>query len=597
MSTHRPVASALGLFVVSVFVHAGCGADDATVTTPDLDASSGADGATGDAAVDGVSSIDGSSVDSAADASFDGALLDGPAPEAGSDADIDATPNCTMGCLPNTWNLDGNPATGVCGCEYSCTQTSPTNDSIDPNFIDDNCDGTDGVVAKCVFVAASQGDDVNGVGTRQNPLKTIGAAIQYANTHALSGVCVSGETYAEAVQVVSGISIYGGFNANDPVFKFRRSANVTTSVSAQGTVFAAPQINIETHLEGLTIDALPTMTSGASIYGVRLGSGAGALYVRYDILQIATGNDGVSGAAGVAFPQPQAPSGIVGQGGCNACFGMGAGGPQPACIEFGGKGGNGGFDSSPGETGSPGSGGAGGGSPGVATGLCMSRSGVGGPGTVGAVGAQGTVGTGGASIGIVSALLYSPSAGASGGNGTNAKGGGGGGGGGGGAASIFCNADRGGGGGSGGCGGLGGFAGAGGAGGGGSFGVFAAGGNVIVTACQITTQAGGKGGKGGDGAAGQIGGLGVSGGLPADDSGGGGAGNQGGAGGAGGPAGGGGGGPSACLAHAASATVTFTQNTCVLGAAGVGGAGGTNPRGATAPAGQTGLAMANVQIN
>ena len=41
---------------------------------------------------------------------------------------------------------------GSCGCEYSCHKTGPA-DPIDADFKDENCDGSDGVMEKCIFVA------------------------------------------------------------------------------------------------------------------------------------------------------------------------------------------------------------------------------------------------------------------------------------------------------------------------------------------------------------------------------------------------------------------------------------------------------------
>ena len=169
----------------------------------------------------------------------------------------------TMGCPTNFFDADGNPLTGVCGCEYACVQVSPNTDPIDDQFKDDNCDGTDGVAEKCVYVSASQGSD-GAAGTRMAPVKSIAKALSVAQTNGVPSVCLSGETYNEAVTVVSGINIYGGFDQNDPDFKFRRSANVTTTVAAMGTVFNAPKIDQETHIEGITIEAAPTPVLGGS---------------------------------------------------------------------------------------------------------------------------------------------------------------------------------------------------------------------------------------------------------------------------------------------------------------------------------------------
>ena len=70
---------------------------------------------------------------------------------------------------------------------------------------------------------------------------------------------------------------------------------MTTTVRAAGTVFNAPQINQETHLEGFTIEALRASTPGASTYGVRLGGGLGDLYVRYNLMSVQGGQDGTNG--------------------------------------------------------------------------------------------------------------------------------------------------------------------------------------------------------------------------------------------------------------------------------------------------------------
>lgn len=137
----------------------------------------------------------------------------GGAGATGGDGGSGGVDPCAGGCLPDTWDLDGNPLTGECGCEYACVQGS-SEDPIDPMFLDDNCDGTDGVVKDCVFVSASLGTP-GGAGTRQDPLDTIAAGILQAQNVDAAAVCVSGESYTGQVQVPSGISVYGGFDHAD----------------------------------------------------------------------------------------------------------------------------------------------------------------------------------------------------------------------------------------------------------------------------------------------------------------------------------------------------------------------------------------------
>jgi hypothetical protein len=226
------------------------------------------------------------------------------------------------------------------------TLDTPALETTVDGFVDDVvCQldpGSDVCPSPCVYVSTGQGDDTSGTGSRQSPLKTIAVAIQKAQVNAVPSVCLSGEVYNEAVTMVSGISVYGGFDQNDAGLKFRRSANVTTTVNAPGVVFDAPQIDQETHIEGITIKATAPALAGASAYGVRLGGGSGQLFVRNNTIQAAAGSDGDAGTDGAAPASAQAPAGNGGQMGCSACSSNGAGGPQPVCAEFGGKGGDGG---------------------------------------------------------------------------------------------------------------------------------------------------------------------------------------------------------------------------------------------------------------
>ncbi|NUP04678.1 MAG: PE-PGRS family protein [Polyangiaceae bacterium] len=506
---------------------------------------------------------------------------------------------CALGCPQDLWDVDNNPITGECGCEYECEQTSADTDPIDEDFTDDNCDGGDGLVEQCVYVSASTGSDATGSGTREMPLATIAGALAVAQANGVPAVCLSGEDYNESVNVVSGISIYGGFDHLDPDFKFRRKAGITTRVIATGTVFNVASITSDTHIEGLTIIANQANGGGASTYGVHMvnGNSQGTLFVRYNVIQVGAGANGSDGGNGNPHAQSVAPGGNAGENGCDGCSGAGAGGPQTNCTEFGGKGGNGGYGGATGQNGSPGSGNAPVGLGDASNGCfgSVETAGTGGNGSPN--GAQGQSGGGGTAIGTVAGGIYAPSNGGIGIGGANGKGGSGGGGGGGGESDTFCNSDRGGGGGSGGCGGLGGNPGLGGQGGGGSFGVFVAAGKIEVADNEITTASGGAGGDGGNGAAGQTGGTGGIGGGSADDADAGGPGGSGSNGGAGGPGGGGGGGPSACLARSSAATFTFMGNSCTTGLPGVGGGGGTNPQGGLGGTGTNGTASPNLQIN
>ncbi|MCA9599419.1 MAG: hypothetical protein KC776_39195, partial [Myxococcales bacterium] len=221
----------------------GTGGSGGTGATGGTGGGAGMDGGAGDASLGGAAGMAGGA-GMAGMAGVGGAA--GMAGAGGTDGGA-----CSTGCPANMWDIDNNPLTGTCGCEYSCVKKGNA-DPIDPNYEDDNCDGGDGLVEQCVYVSTSQGSDATGDGTRNKPLATIAAAIAHAKSFGVPAVCLSGEQYNENVTVESGISVYGGFDQNDANFKFRRSASATTIVQAQGTVFHVPTIAVDTHIEGLT---------------------------------------------------------------------------------------------------------------------------------------------------------------------------------------------------------------------------------------------------------------------------------------------------------------------------------------------------------
>jgi len=580
-----------GLVALSVglVAPAGCAASSDTEGPPSSSTSSTSTGTGGSTS---TSTGTGGSTSTSGEAGQGGIGGEGGMGGAGGDDP------CAAGCPENTWDIDDNPLTGECGCEYVCEKVSD-DDPIDPNYDDDNCDGGDGVVEQCVYVSTSIGN-ANGTGTRQDPVDTIAGGIALAQNQQVPSVCVSGEIYNVEVTVADGINLYGGFDHADPNFPFLRTQSAVTTVNGNGTVFLAPQIDQETHIAGFTINAQAPDGSG-NVYGVRLVGGQGQLVVRYNDITVAAGGNGANGASGSAPNPPVAPAANNGGNGYEEQPGSGQGGPQPNCTEYGGAGGPGGYDAAAGSPGLVGNGGAPGGNGGSAPNEC-GDGGNGGTGTGGAVGSAGSSGTGGPAIGTVAGGAYVPADGISGTPGTNGKGGGGGGGGGGGKYEFnlpfgpFCVPDKGGGGGSGGCGGVGGQEGIGGGGGGASFGVFAAAGSIVVEDNNILTGNGGDGGHGGDGADGQLGSGGGSGGTGDYQGGNGGLGGTGGDGGIGGPAGGGGGGPSACFARSVAATGTYSGN-CTTGLPGTGGQGGTNSAQAQASPGANGSAGPTLQIN
>ena len=421
--------------------------------------------------------------------------------------------------------------------------------------------------ATAVYVS-KLGNDWN-AGTMNAPLLTIGAGIAAAQAGGFDRVNVGLGTYAEHIALVSGVSLFGGYNHSD--WTRDPQAYVTHlvgSTSGVPTVLGTSVANVT--IDGVEIEGAAGQAPSASSYALILEASTAVVISNNRILSRAGANGsqgaqggqgwpGNAGAAGVPG-DPDGPHGNGGAGGLGQC------GPSVS----GGSGGRGGLEgNNQGQRGFDGVGPAGGGSGGV--GGQGSQGGVnpfqqGLPGAIGSSGGSGSDGqngSGGSNFGDIVAARYAPAHGVDGADGQPGAGGGGGGGGGGQGGTFVVDG-----------GGNGGGGGAPGRGGGGSFAVLLYNSSsIVVTDNAITTGNGGAGGQGGGGGQGGAGGQGAPGATAAtDEIGAGGNGGDGGAGGHGGIGGGGGGGPSIGILAVGGAP-TASGNVFTLGLAGAGGNG------------------------
>lgn len=483
---------------------------------------------------------------------------------------VNANVSCSMGtcqlgtCLSGYFNADGNAQNG-CECQY----VGP--DLPEDTFADTNCDGIDGDASAAIFVAIT-GSDAN-PGTKQLPVLTLAGAFARATAGGKTQIYVSKGTYDARVTLVNGISIYGGYDAQNNWS--RATTNIVTlqSGSVSGgrvTAVDGSSLTMPMTLDRLTIKTLDTAAAGVSNYAMYCNNCSGVT-IRNSSL-----------TAGAAGPGATGTNGTVGSSGGNGNNGADGGcdssgtrtggtGGTSACGRTGGAGGSGGAAGlNAGANGFVGAGGTAGGSGGNGGDPGQPGS-IGGTGATGANGTNGTGGTGGSTA----TNFWVGTAGGTGTVGGNANGGGGGGGGGG-QGGNFVIPGGGNGGGGGGAGGCGGTAATGGTAGGGSFGLFV----VNTSTMQLVNNsfASGKGGNGGAGATGGNGGSGGTGGNGATyctgEVGAGGKGGNGGAGGRGGHGGGGAGGPSYSVYRVASPNVLTGGNILTFG---MGGTGGTSP--------------------
>lgn len=193
-----------------------------------------------------------------------------------------------------------------------------------------------------VFVAPSGNDQ--GSGTRQSPFATIGAAIQAAKPQA-KRVYVCAGTYAESVELVSAVSMIGGYDCSDATAWKRAPGARSTLAGKSIPAVRAKGVTSTTRFEGFDVTAPDAKEAGASSIGL-WADGAGKLAVADASFRAGKGGDGApgttppppndgpnaSGGVGTAgvydyptpvgnvYPYPAAPVG-----GTSACGG-GAGG-------------------------------------------------------------------------------------------------------------------------------------------------------------------------------------------------------------------------------------------------------------------------------
>lgn len=476
---------------------------------------------------------------------------------------------------------------GTTSCSYTCTDnytceiasTGGGGTGGESPCPEDPRDGQ--VAPECgVWVSASFGDDAN-PGTQAAPVKTITAGVVLAQQDTMR-VYVCGETFNEAVFLVSGISLFGGFDCQND---WRYLGTEKRALIQPDTAGAVPLTLLEgdrmSSVRDVNVTAPDAVDPGGSSIGMFALAGS-RVDIRRAHITAGNGADGANGEDGNHGAAPAKP-GLNGNKGADACsmaVGLGGAAVQLVCEDgstsHGGQGGNGGEgaandggDGMP----APNMNNVGYGAGGKGESLAPNSACIG--GVNGAQGGNGLEGTGAVLPGKLTKSGFVGAPGLDGGQGFPGQGGGGGG------ASIgkpACGGVNGGaGGGSGGTGGCGGRGGKGGQGGGASIGVVSMSTEVYIYETRITTGDGGDGGNGGTAQAGGQGGLpGIGGaGLSAPDpvkkgcTGG-----AGGYGGDGGNGGGGRGGHSVFYAYTPGCQPNGAYPDYVVGVPGQGGFGG-----------------------
>ncbi len=400
-----------------------------------------------------------------------------------------------------------------------------------------------------VFVDGKSGNDGN-AGTKESPVKTIGAALGKLGGKPRVYVCEG--TYDEHVKLTSAVSIYGGFACGAWSYS---GAKPKVAPTTAGYALHVEKVSGAITIADVGFASIAGNEAAPSSIAAFVNASPGVTLSRVE-LEAKTGAKGKDQAKGAngALMTSTPTAGTLDGNGANG----NTGGFAQVCTCVGGgtsKGGGGGNlngDGNNGETAQavpdpPPATGAGQTASDCSMGTNSARPGSNAPNAPAADGAK--------RVGDITENGWLSEPGKNGAFGAAGQGGGGGGG-------------SGGGGGGGACGGCGGEGGKGGGGGGASIALVALNSPVTLKACALIAADAGGGGAGGDGGDGTTGGIkGARGGAACD-------GGNGGKGGNGGAGGGGAGGVSTGVVYkGAKPSIDATIKTGAKGAAGVGAAG------------------------
>src|SRR5215468_9197179 len=147
-----------------------------------------------------------------------------------------------------------------CGRAHDCPLGNGTGGGV-PVACDPS-QNTDPVADSCGVFVSAMGDDGN-AGTKEKPLKTIGAALAKG---AVVYACAGPMPFNEAVTVPAGVAIYGGIDCTSWGYV---GDKIKTAITAgPGQVPMTLSMGLGAKLSDLHVTAAPTMDPGGSSIAV-----------------------------------------------------------------------------------------------------------------------------------------------------------------------------------------------------------------------------------------------------------------------------------------------------------------------------------------
>ncbi len=203
----------------------------------------------------------------------------------------------------------GSVARGVCSpCDPSAA------DAPDPDFVDTNCDGLDGMVDGGLFIDPQSGSDLN-TGTRARPLYSLARAAELVQLDPSIHTVFISQGVTEGGTWRAPVSLAGGYRAPE----WLRTRSSTTTLRGRGTGLRLENLPATVQLSLLTIESTPGDAGSASI-GLFVQDAPVSL--QQLVVRAGDGPPGLRGADGVrgANGGPGGP-GSVGSSGqlCSGC--------------------------------------------------------------------------------------------------------------------------------------------------------------------------------------------------------------------------------------------------------------------------------------
>lgn len=233
------------------------------------------------------------------------------------------TPTCFTECMPNYIDADDSDLNG-CECRMTANMWPPPVHGGDAD-----CDGVSDVLLDAVYVS-KEGNDA-APGTLAQPVYSIGKGMALAVPLSRNVFVARGE-YDEQVQLLPGVSVYGGYRLD---FKDRdlllfETRIVHTAGGGQPAV-VADGIHIPSSLSGFTVEGTNAVASSQGSTAVLIKDSDASLF--FSEIRVLSGN-AKNGEDGMDASDKLKDMGIVGQWELNGQDGAGGGPGVNSYTEF-----------------------------------------------------------------------------------------------------------------------------------------------------------------------------------------------------------------------------------------------------------------------